>query len=222
MQNRYYPSEIFLFHKPKGVIVTRRDERNRKTVYDVLPSWVSLDRWIPVGRLDRDTRGLLLFTRRGDWINLLTMPHSCLKKYEVWVRGHVEDEHLKRIVAGIEARGEILKAARAERTGIRGARSRLILFLDEGKNRHIRRLMAMMRDPVTGRPFKVMDLKRVAFGPIDLDVPSGQWKFLTPLQAAALTDIRAMPQQRNARSAEGSSSPLRHRRGGKRPSSCNN
>ncbi|MBN1895477.1 rRNA pseudouridine synthase [bacterium] len=196
MQIRPGPSDFLMFHKPKGVIVTRRDERNRKSVYDVLPAWVYTERWMPVGRLDRDTRGLLLLTNRGDMIDRLTRPHACLKKYEVWVRGHVQDWNLKSLLDGLASRGEILRAVHAERIGAAGSRSRLLISLDEGRNRHIRRMMALMKDPVTGRSFKVMDLKRIAFGPVRLDIPSGQWRFLTPGQVSALICETERPSQR--------------------------
>ena len=81
------PSEVFLFHKPKGAVVTRRDERGRRTVYDLLPAWVLRDGWVPVGRLDLDSRGLLLFVRDGALVEAFTRPGGLLKTYEAWVRG---------------------------------------------------------------------------------------------------------------------------------------
>lgn len=78
-----------MFHKPKGAIVTLSDENSRKTVYDILPRFVLEDKWIPVGRLDRDSRGLLLFTREGELSNLLTQPGKFSKIYEVWIRGRI-------------------------------------------------------------------------------------------------------------------------------------
>ncbi|MDH5587845.1 MAG: pseudouridine synthase [Nitrospirota bacterium] len=65
---------LILFHKPKGVLVTRKDERERKTVYHALPPFVLQEGWVPIGRLDKDSRGLLLFTQDGIVVNRLTEP----------------------------------------------------------------------------------------------------------------------------------------------------
>jgi len=81
-----------MFHKPKGVLVTLSDEGSRKTVYDILPGFVLEDKWRPVGRLDRDSRGLLLFTQEGELVNRLTQPGQYSKIYEVWIRGRITKE----------------------------------------------------------------------------------------------------------------------------------
>jgi 23S rRNA pseudouridine2605 synthase len=72
---------LLVFHKPKGVVVTRSDNLGRRTVYDCLPSWIKANGWIPVGRLDADTRGLLLFTTDGKLLERLTRPGTCIKTY---------------------------------------------------------------------------------------------------------------------------------------------
>lgn len=170
---------LLLLHKPKGVVVTRSDERGRRTVYSLLPEWALRDGWVPVGRLDLDSRGLLLFTPDGELVERLTRPGACPKTYEVFVRGRVTDEHLRQTVAGVDAGGETLRAVRAQRLGAAGPKTRLLVQLDEGRNRHIRRLFGALRDPDTGKPLKVMDLKRTAVGPLKLDVASGEWRMLT-------------------------------------------
>ena len=86
---------ILMFHKPKGVVVTRSDELGRRTVYDLLPDWVRTEGWQPVGRLDRDSRGLLLFVEDPLLIDKLTKPDSMAKIYDVWVRGHVNENHIE-------------------------------------------------------------------------------------------------------------------------------
>jgi 23S rRNA pseudouridine2605 synthase len=173
-----HKSAILLFHKPKGLVVTRSDERGRKTVYDRLPSWVLADGWLPVGRLDADSRGLLPFTREGKIVERLTRPGVCLKTYEVWVRGRVTEEHLRRLAEGVESRGEVLRAASVESKGGVGPKSRLVIRLDEGKNRHIRRMLGGLRDPERGTPLKAVGLKRTGFGPLVLDIPSGEWRWI--------------------------------------------
>ena len=180
------PSEVFLFHKPKGAVVTRRDERGRRTVYDLLPAWVLRDGWVPVGRLDLDSRGLLLFVRDGALVEAFTRPGGLLKTYEAWVRGRVTPQHLRAAVAGVPSPVGTLACVACEILGTAGPKTRLRVVLDEGKNRHIRRLFGALRDPLHGTPLKVVDLKRTAVGPLGLDVPSGAWRWLEPEEVRAL------------------------------------
>ena len=179
------PSAIFLFHKPKGVTVTRNDERGAKTVYDVLPAWVREQGWIPVGRLDKDTRGLLLFVRDGKLMDALSRPGAHAKIYEVWVRGRVTEAHAAALLNGVQTPLGEMRASDVELKGGVGPKSRVLVTLEEGKNRQIRRLFAALKDE-KGRAMKVLDLKRVQFGPLKLDVPSGQWRWLTSLECAGL------------------------------------
>jgi len=166
-----------MFHKPKGVVVTRSDNLGRRTVYDCLPSWVRSGGWMPVGRLDSDTRGLLLLTTDGKLLERLTRPGECVKAYEAWVRGKVTADHVRRILSGVSSRGETLRAVRVELRGGIGPKSRVLVLLDEGRNRHIRRMFGELRDPGLGTALKVMDLKRIRFGLLKLDIPSGHWRF---------------------------------------------
>jgi 23S rRNA pseudouridine2605 synthase len=173
------PTDMILFHKPRAVVVSRNDERNRKTVYDILPAWVRSEGWLPVGRLDRDTRGLLLFVKNPKWIDWLTKPGRFVKTYDVWIRGHLAEEHLTQIRSGIDSPVGLLKVHEIEMIGYAGPRTHLHVSLEEGKNRHIRRLFGSLRDPVHGTPLKVVDLKRISFGNIKLDISSGEWRFLS-------------------------------------------
>jgi 23S rRNA pseudouridine2605 synthase len=81
------------------------------------------------------------------------------------------------MLSGVPSKNEILKAVHVEMKGGIGRRSRVLIQLDEGRNRHIRRLFGELRDPERGTALKVTDLKRVRFGSLDLDVPSGHWRF---------------------------------------------
>jgi 23S rRNA pseudouridine2605 synthase len=177
MKNQSTESRLLMFHKPKGVVVTRSDNLGRRTVYDCLPAWVLDDGWRPIGRLDADTRGLLLFATDGKIIENLTRPGECVKVYEAWVRGRVTEDHVRRMLEGVPSRGEILKTVRVELKGGTGSKSRVLVHLDEGRNRHIRRLFGELRDPERGNALKVMDLKRIRFGFLDLDISSGKWRF---------------------------------------------
>jgi 23S rRNA pseudouridine2605 synthase len=180
--------KLLALHKPKGYVVTRSDERGRKTVYDLLPNWAFDDGWIPIGRLDLESKGLLLFTRDGQIGNKLTKPGGCQKVYEIWVRGHVTDEHIAEAKRGVESKHGLLKALVVEKLGMGGAKTKLRIVIDEGKNRHIRRLFGAMRDPKFGTPLKVLELKRVSIGSFGLDIESGKWRFLSGDEERMLLD----------------------------------
>ncbi len=173
-------SKILLaLNKPKGYLVTRSDDLGRKTVYDLLPDWVFDEGWMPIGRLDLESKGLLLFTTDGKTGNALTTPGSCIKIYEIWVRGHVTDEHIAQALKGVQSKQELLKALVVEKIGIGGAKTKLRVQIDEGKNRHIRRLFGTLIDTKFGTPLKVLDLKRISIGDFELNIESGKWRYLT-------------------------------------------
>jgi len=171
--------KLFALNKPKGYLVTRSDDLGRKTVYDILPDWVFSDGWMPIGRLDLDSKGLLLFTTKGQINNTLTKPGSCVKVYEIWVRGHVTDDHIEMAMKGVDSKYGLLKALEVEKIGFGGAKTKLRVTIDEGKNRHIRRLFGALKDPKFGTPLKVLDLKRVSIGSFKLDIEISKWRFLS-------------------------------------------
>lgn len=177
---------LLALNKPKGYVVTRSDELGRKTVYDLLPGWVFDNGWMPIGRLDLESKGLLLFTHDGQFGNALTQPGKCIKVYEIWVRGHVTDEHITMAMSGVENKGELLKALSVEVKGFGGAKTKLQVRIDEGKNRHIRRLFGSLKDPKFGTPLKVLDLKRISIGSFDLDLESGKWRYLSQAEESLL------------------------------------
>ena len=177
---------LLALNKPKGYVVTRSDELGRKTVYSLLPDWVFDDGWMPIGRLDLDSKGLLLFTTNGKIGDALTKPGNCMKAYEIWVRGHVTDEHIAMAKKGVESSEGLLKAVRIEKKGVGGAKTKLIVEIDEGKNRHIRRLFGALKDPKFGTPLKVLKLKRISIGSLDLDLENGKWRHLSLLEERAL------------------------------------
>lgn len=172
-------TKLFALNKPKGYVVTRSDERGRKTVYDLLPDWAFDDGWMPIGRLDLESKGLLLFTRDGQVGNALSKPGGCVKVYEIWVRGHVTDAHIAQAKKGVESKHGLLKALVVEKLGMGGAKTKLKIVIDEGKNRHIRRLFGAFKDPKFGTPLKVLELKRVSIGSFDLNLDSSKWRFLS-------------------------------------------
>ena len=172
-------TKLLALNKPKGYVVTRSDELGRKTVYDLLPDWAYDDGWMPIGRLDLDSKGLLLFTTNGKIGNLLTKPKGCKKVYEIWVRGHVTDEHITQAKRGVQSKHGLLKALVVEKLGTGGAKTKLKIVIDEGKNRHIRRLFGAMKDPKFGTPLKVLELKRISIGGLELDMESSKWRWLS-------------------------------------------
>ena len=180
MNSKTNDSKILLaLNKPKGYLVTRSDDLGRKTVYDLLPDWVFSDGWMPIGRLDLESKGLLLFTTDGKTGNLLTKPGNCIKVYEIWVRGHVTDEHIATALKGVETKHGLLKAIVIEKIGIGGAKTKLRIQIDEGKNRHIRRLFGALKDPKFGTPLKVLNLSRISIGSFKLNIESGKWRYLS-------------------------------------------
>ena len=180
-------SHLLMLNKPKGYVVTRSDEKGRKTVYALLPEWAYEEGWMPVGRLDLGSTGLLLFTREGKLADRLTHPGSCHKVYEVWVRGHVTKDHVQRALKGVQTSEGLLKVVRVEIKGGAGPKTRLEVELDEGRNRHIRRLFNALKDPKFGTPLKVLELRRTQIGPLALDVGSGKWRFLTDIEETRLS-----------------------------------
>jgi len=171
--------KLLAFNKPKGYLVTRSDDLRRKTVYDLLPDWFFNDQWMPIGRLDLESKGLLLFTTNSKINHELTKPGNCIKVYEIWVRGHVTDEHIAKALKGVQSKHGLLKALVVEKIGIGGAKTKLRVQIDEGKNRHIRRLFGALKDQKFGTPLKVLDLKRISIGSFKLDIEIGKWRYLS-------------------------------------------
>ncbi|QKJ23560.1 pseudouridine synthase [Poseidonibacter lekithochrous] len=172
-------TKLLALNKPKGYLVTRSDDLGRKTVYDILPQWAYDEQWMPIGRLDLESRGLLLFSQDGQISNYLTKPGNCVKIYEIWVRGHVTDEHIAQALKGVQTPQGLLKALVVEKIGQGGAKTKLRIQIDEGKNRHIRRLFGALKDPKFGTPLKVVTLTRISIGTLGLDIDRGTHRFLS-------------------------------------------
>lgn len=169
---------LIALNKPKWYIVTRSDELNRKTVYELLPDWVFNDWWMPIWRLDLESRWLLLFTQNWKISNKLTKPGWCNKIYEIWVRWFVTDEHIKSALIWINTAIWVLKAKYIEKIWNWWAKTKLRIQIDEGKNRHIRRLFWAMKDPKFWTPLKVLSLTRVSIWSLNLDIESWKWRYL--------------------------------------------
>ncbi len=164
---------VLMLNKPRGLVTTARDEQGRATVYRCLDG-AALPWLAPVGRLDKASEGLLLFCNDPAWAARIMDPHSGpQKRYHVQVDRVPTPALLAALAAGVESDGETLDVAslRCLRTGQRNAW--LEIVLDEGRNRHIRRLLA-------GFDVKVLRLIRVAIGSLVLgELARGHWRVLT-------------------------------------------
>lgn len=167
-------------NKPRGIVTSAADERGRDTVYDLLKEaglpWLG-----PVGRLDKASEGLLLLSNDSVWAARLTEPkHHVDKTYHVQVDRIPDQALLDALVNGVMEQGERLAARRAVllRSGEKNAW--LEIVLDEGRNRHIRRLLA-------AHDVAVLRLIRVAIGPLALgELAKGQWRHLSAEEVRAL------------------------------------
>jgi 23S rRNA pseudouridine2605 synthase len=173
--------KIYLvLNKPRGVVTTASDEQGRETVYAYLPQdlqWVA-----PVGRLDKASEGLLLLTNDSEWAARVTAPETHLgKTYHVQIAAIANDALLQALRDGFTTSdGNLLRVKHASilRQGERN--SWLEIVLDEGKNRHIRRMLEHLQ-------IEVLRLIRVTIGPIALgDLPKGSTRTLTPEEKLAL------------------------------------
>jgi 23S rRNA pseudouridine2605 synthase len=174
-------SPVYLMmNKPRGLLTTRDDPQGRPTVYSRLEG-LGLPHVAPVGRLDKASEGLLLFTNDTAFASaVLEGEHAPHKTYHVRIDTVPADDLVARLAEGIEDGGEILRAVSVDRlrTGTRNAWLRIVL--DEGRNRHIRRLLA-------AHGVETLRLVRVAIGPLELgDLPKGATRALTPAEIAAL------------------------------------
>jgi 23S rRNA pseudouridine2605 synthase len=189
-------SKVYLvLNKPRGAITTAADEKGRETVYDFLrprlgPTMESSRcggkayeiKWIaPVGRLDKASEGLLLLTNDSEWAARVLAPDTHLDKtYHLQIGRVADDELLAALYKGIECDGEMLRVKRASRLRSGERNSWLEVVLDQGKNRHIRRMLAALG-------VEVLRLVRVAIGPLTLgDLAKGVSRPLSPAEKTSL------------------------------------
>lgn len=167
-------------NKPRGIVVSAADEQGRETVYSLIEGaglpWLG-----PVGRLDKASEGLLLLSNDTVWAAGITEPATHVAKtYHVQVEGQPDEATLAAMREGVVDAGETLRATAVSllRQGERNAW--LEVTLDEGRNRHIRRLLAALG-------FDVKRLLRTAIGNLALgELPKGQWRHLTDAEVAGL------------------------------------
>jgi 23S rRNA pseudouridine2605 synthase len=171
---------VVALNKPRGLVTTVRDEQGRATVYRCFDG-ADLPWLAPVGRLDRASEGLLLFTNDPVLAARITDPATGpTKTYHVQVNAVPDPALLARIAAGAGVDGEHLAAARVALLRAGGRNAWLEIELDEGRNRHLRRLLGAFE-------LTVLRLVRVAIGGLVLgDLPKGQWRILDDAEVVNL------------------------------------
>ena len=173
-----------MLNKPRGLLVSAADEQGRDTVYTALAAaglpWLG-----PVGRLDKASEGLLLLSNDTTWASGITDPVTHMDKtYHVQVSGQPDDSVLMKMLSGVNESGEVLKAKRAALLRAGEKNAWLEVVLDEGRNRHIRRLLAALG-------FDVLRLIRVAIGSLALGaLAKSQWRELTAEEVSKLDSRR--------------------------------
>jgi len=168
-----------LLNKPKGFITTMDDPRGRKTVM-TLVSKACRERIYPVGRLDRETTGLLLFTNDGDMAKKLTHPrYQAIKMYHVELNKSVAKEDLEKLLEGVDLEDGRTKVDKIEYVE-NGTSKEVGVEIHSGKNRIVRRLFESLG-------YQVIKLDRVQFGGLSKkDLPRGYYRHLTEQEVAFL------------------------------------
>jgi len=162
---------IYMLNKPKNVITTARDEFGRKTVLDLIPS---NRRLFPIGRLDKDTTGLILITDDGELANYLMHPRNRIPRYyELEIEGKVSPKDIAKLKKGIYIGDGEFGRGVIEKQTTRKTRSIITIRLQQGKKREVRRIFYFLDK-------KVYTLNRFQYGSIKLgDLQSGQWRGLS-------------------------------------------
>lgn len=161
-----------VFNKPAGFTCSAQDPHARRLIYELLPESMRTLRY--VGRLDRDTEGLLILTNDGELLQGLTHPsHEVEKHYVADCEGKLSENARKAMLSGVEDEGETLRARSVRVRRSQGDRSLLEIVLTEGRKREVRRLCA-------ASGLKVRRLARISIGTLQLgDLPSGEWRKMT-------------------------------------------
>lgn len=168
-----------MMNKPRGYVTTVSDELDRKCVMDLLGDLE--ERVYPIGRLDRNSEGLLLFTNDGDFANNIMHPSRHIAKtYRVTVRPDISDEQLVKLSEGIEIDGKKTMPANVVVKDKQSGRAVILITIKEGRNRQIRRMCEAVG-------LEVARLRRISIGPLKLGMlKSGDYRELTPDELRAI------------------------------------
>lgn len=158
-------------NKPKGYACTTKDEKGRKTIYELINT---NERLFSIGRLDYDTEGLILLTNDGEFANKVAHPkYSIEKEYRVTIEGEIKESELAVLRNGVVINGERMPKAKVEFISYDGKFSKISVSINEGLNRQVRRMFEAI-----GKDIKL--LKRVRIGKVKLGgISRGEWKDLT-------------------------------------------
>jgi 23S rRNA pseudouridine2605 synthase len=167
------PRVVYMLHKPKGVVSTASDTHGRPTVTDLISS---SKRLYPVGRLDRDTTGLILLTNDGELANRLMHPsYEVPRTYRAKVDGAVKETDLTRLREGVD-----LEDGKTSPASVRRVGDEIELTIHEGRKRQVRRMLEEIGKPV-------VELERIALGPLRLgNLKRGNYRELTPAEVERL------------------------------------
>jgi 23S rRNA pseudouridine2605 synthase len=212
-------AEWIAVHKPKGYVTTRDDPGGRRTIYDLIPE--ELHHLFHVGRLDRDSSGLILLTNDGDTANLLLHPrYATTKEYLADVEEEPTKQLIRKLVEGIELEDGIAHAEAAQSLGeLDDGLFRVRLTMREGRRREVRRMLEAVGHPVRR-------LFRSRFGPIELGrLRSGHFRHLTdreieslrPESSAPKPTPDADPAKKTRKPRSGADAPKKTRRPPRRP-----
>lgn len=172
--------EYYRFYKPAGYITTADDEKGRKTIYDLLPE--SLHKLKPVGRLDKDSTGLIILTNDGDLINELTHPSVKVPKlYRVAINGKITQNDINTMYKGIEIEPGKMAYAQVDVLEFDNTSTVMEVLLHQGLNRQIRKMFEHLG-------FEVVTLKRIQHATLTLDgLKRGEFK---PIKPGQIKDLR--------------------------------
>lgn len=176
--------EYFLLNKPREVITSVSDDKNRKTVIDLINT---NKRIYPIGRLDYDTTGVLLLTNDGDFANILMHPNSKIDKvYIAKIRGIIKGEAINKLKNGVVVDGRKCEKARVKlrKTNISNNTSTVEITIHEGRNHQVKKMFEAVG-------FEVLKLKRERVGIFTLEgVPSGKYRKLTPKEISIIYSLK--------------------------------
>lgn len=174
--------EYYRFYKPAGYITTSDDENGRKTIYDLIPE--NLHHLKPVGRLDKDSTGLIILTNDGDLINDLTHPSVKVPKlYRVSINGKITQNDIDKMYKGIEIEPGKIAYAEVDVLDIDNIHTEMEVMLYQGLNRQIRKMFEYLG-------FEVLTLKRIQHATLNLDgLKRGMVKPIKPQQIKELRNF---------------------------------
>lgn len=176
------PRRWIVLHKPVGVLCTARDPGGGETVYDLLPPWAAGLRY--VGRLDRDTSGLLLMTNDGDLAAAMAHPSGGIEReYRARIANRLDARALRRLKRGVELEDGFARPARVRRIDGADDEPGVLIVLTEGRKREVRRLLGAVGHPPRS-------LARTRFGPFRLGgLKSGAWRPARSSELATARDL---------------------------------